>query len=592
MADSSDSVVKTWLRALALTKPIAGDPTRLLADKIDELAETCGDAPALVSTREIFSFRALSERSRRYARWALAQGIGKGDVVALLMPNRPEYMAVWLGITQVGGVVALLNTNLIGSSLAHCIDIVAPKHIIVDTGLSEAFGSAQPHLTSAPRHWSHGSGDRTDIDCAIAKLSSEPLAAAERAAATIADCALYIYTSGTTGLPKAAKVSHQRLLTWSAWFAGMMDTRPSDRLYNCLPMYHSVGGVVATGAVLLNGGSVAIREKFSASQFWDDIARFDCTLFQYIGELCRYLVHSPPHSRERTHRLRMCCGNGLRADAWMQFQERFRIPRILEFYAATEGNVTMFNVEGKPGAIGRVPSFLAHRTGIALVKFDAARGEPMRDEQGLCVRCGIGEAGEALGRIFDGGSGPGGRFEGYTDAAASNGKILRDVFKHGDAWYRTGDLMRKDEAGFFHFVDRVGDTFRWHGENVSTAEVASAIASFPGVVDASVYGVVLPGTEGRAGMAAIVSAAPLELAALRAHLGARLPDYARPLFLRLCDTIETTSTFKHRKNDLAQRGFDPAATIDPLYFNDRVQQAFVPLDRTLYERIARGDIRL
>ena len=359
-AGSAGTSAQGWLRALELTKPIAAHPTRTLPVIIDELADRFDGAPALLSERECLSFRDLSERSNRYARWALAQGVEKGDVVCLMMPNRPEYMAIWLGITRVGGVVSLINTNLVGASLAHCINIVAPGHIIVDAELADAFAGAQEHVAARPRIWLHGAcGPQSpDIAREIEQLSTDKLSEIECRPVTVADRALYIYTSGTTGLPKAAVVNHYRLLIWSLWFAGMMDTQSNDRMYNCLPMYHSVGGVVATGAVLINGGSVVIRERFSAGRIWDDIARWDCTLLQYIGELCRYLLHSPPHALERSHRLRLCCGNGLRGDVWNAFKDRFAIPRILEFYAATEGNVTLFNYDGKPGAIGRIPSFL------------------------------------------------------------------------------------------------------------------------------------------------------------------------------------------------------------------------------------------
>jgi fatty-acyl-CoA synthase len=259
-----------------------------------------------------------------------------------------------------------------------------------------------------------------------------------------------------------------------------MDIGPDDRMYDCLPMYHSVGGVVATGALLVRGGSVVVREKFSVSQFWDDIADWNCTLFQYIGELCRYLVNAPAHPRERAHRLRLACGNGLRADTWEKFQSRFAIPKILEFYAATEGNVSLYNVEGKIGAIGRVPPFLSHRFPLTLVKFDVVSGEPTRDAQGRAIRCATDEVGEAIGRIGHGSADAGGEFEGYTGAADTERKILRDVFEAGDAWFRTGDLMRRDERGFYFFVDRVGDTFRWKGENVATSEVAAALMEFTG----------------------------------------------------------------------------------------------------------------
>jgi fatty-acyl-CoA synthase len=372
----------------------------------------------------------------------------------------------------------------------------------------------------------------------------------------------------------------------------MMGAGPGDRMYNCLPMYHSVGGVLATGAVLVGGGSVAIRDRFSARDFWDDVVRFDCTLFQYIGELCRYLLQTSPSPREAQHRIRLCCGNGLRPDVWDAFKARFRIPRIFEFYASTEGNVSLFNVEGRPGAIGRNPPYLAHRTSFALVKFDVEKEAPLRDVQGRCIRCAADEAGEAIGRIGTGRADIGSRFDGYTSAQDSNEKILRDVFEPGDAWFRTGDLMRRDAGGYYHFIDRIGDTYRWKGENVSTTEVAGAICEFPGVADATVYGVAVPGADGRAGMAALVAGAAFDLAAFRSHLAARLPAYARPLFVRMRSEIEVTSTFKHTKHELARQGFDPAGTTDAIYLNDPERQAYVRLEPALYGRILGGGLRL
>jgi fatty-acyl-CoA synthase len=591
---AKESASRDWIRALEATAPIARNAQRLLLDVIADLVAVRGDAPALLSARDTLSFAELAARANRYARWALDQGVAKGDTVALMMPNCPDYMAIWLGISAVGGAVALLNIQLRGPSLAHCIDLVAPGQIIVAAEFHEAFETARTHLASQPTLWSHdrNAGECSQVDQAIARYAAETLTAAERRDTNIRDRALLIYTSGTTGLPKAANVSHHRLLQWSFWFAGLMNSGPDDRMYNCLPMYHSIGGVVATGAALVNGGSVVIRDKFSAQKFWDDVCDFDCTLFQYIGELCRYLVHAPKHPRERAHRLRLACGNGLRADVWREFQERFEIPRVLEFYAATEGNFSLYNVEGKAGAIGRVPSFLGHRYPLALVRFDHASGQPARNADGFCIRCATDEPGEAIGRIGDGASQAGGAFEGYTNKAESERKILRDVFARGDAWYRTGDLMRKDAGGFFYFVDRTGDTFRWKGENVATAEVAEAIAEFPGITEATVYGVAVPATEGAAGMATIVADDALDLAALRAHLVRRLPAYARPLFLRIKDRIELTTTFKHKKNELARDGYDPTATPDPIYLDDPSRQAFVPLDAALHARLAAGAIRL
>src|SRR5213593_4921906 len=379
---------RVWLRALELTAPITKTPHRILPTVIEELAETLGEAPALLSDREGLTYRTLAERSNRYARWALDANLAKGDAVCLFMPNRPEYLAIWLGVTRVGGVVALLNTNLAGSALAHCIDLVAPRHVIVAAELIAPFMTALPHLAGAATIWVHGTGhdDFPRVDLDVDRRAGEPLGRADRRPPTIEDRALYIYTSGTTGLPKAASVSHFRLMQWSHWFAGLMDVRGGDRMYDCLPMYHSVGGVVAPGAALVGGASVVLREKFSARDFWRDVVGWDCTLFQYIGELCRYLLHTEPHPHENDHRIRMCCGNGLRPEVWNPFKERFRIPQILEFYDATEGNVSLVNVEGKPGAIGRIPPFLAHRFPATLVKYDAETDAPVRDARGFCVR--------------------------------------------------------------------------------------------------------------------------------------------------------------------------------------------------------------
>ena len=587
-ASAAGSAAKAWQRALEMTGPIGCDPTLTLPVAIDEVAERFPTSPALLSETETLSYRDLAALSRRYAGWALRHGVGKGDVVALMMPNCPQYFAIWLGIARVGGVAALVNTNLVDASLLHSLETVAPKHIIAGAALLDAIAAIRPGQSDGMRVWAYG-GDGHGFPRIEDALGDSELDDRAFAPAKLDDRALYIYTSGTTGLPKAAAVSHQRLMQWTHWFAGMMDIAPSDRMYCCLPMYHSIGGVVAIGAPLVAGASVFIRERFSASRFWDDVSEHGCTLFQYIGELCRYLVAAPPHPRERANCLRLACGNGLRRDVWEAFQSRFAIPQILEFYAATEGSFSLYNAEGKPGAIGRIPPFLSHRFPVALVKFDVGAGAPARGSDGFCVRCAPDEPGEAIGKIADGGAG---RFEGYTDAEASAKKVFRNVFAEGDSWYRTGDLMRRDRAGYFYFVDRIGDTFRWKGENVSTGEVEEVIAACPGVAEVVVYGVAVPGAEGRAGMAAIVPGEGFDLAQLRRHLADRLPDYARPLFLRLRDGIALTGTFKPQKQQLAADGYDPAATDDALYCDDRMQGAYIRLDTKLHRDIQAGKIRL
>lgn len=583
-----------WMRALERTALISRTPSRILPTVIAELAAREPDRPALLSDRERMSYGELAARSNQYARWALEQGLSRGDVVGLLMTNRPEYFAVWLGITSVGGVVALLNINLVGPSLAHCINVVGLKHLIVAGEFIEPVAALQAQLTGSPTIWAHGENASSfpRIDLALNQHSGAPLVEDESQRPTIADRALYIFTSGTTGLPKAANISHARVMQWSHWFAGMMHVQPDDRMYNCLPMYHSVGGVQVPGSILVGGGSVVIREKFSASQFWNDILRWDCTIFQYIGELCRYLLHATPADQVPDHRIRLACGNGLAPDVWPEFQERFRIPQIFEFYAATEGGVALFNIEGKRGAIGHIPGYLRHRFSPALVKFDVEQGEPVRNELGFCIRCGPNEPGEAIGKVIDDPANVGARFEGYTDPKSTDRKILRDVFEAGDMWVRTGDLMRKDEKGYFYFVDRIGDTFRWKGENVSTSEVCDVLCSFPGVQHANVYGVSVPGAEGRIGMAALVVEDGVELAALREHIASRLPSYARPAFLRIRTDIEVTGTFKYSKVELVRQGYNPETIADVIYFDHPQHKAFQRLDPSLFRRIQSGEIPL
>ena len=575
-----------WARALQRTAGVAPASTRTLARVVDENATRHGDRPALIGEASSLTFRDLAARSNRVSRWALAQGLAPGDRVALIMHNQPDYVAIWLGLSRVGVVTALINTQLVGAGLAHCLAVADSHLVIVDADRLPAVRAVS--RGDAPI-WAHGGGspDRR-LEPAIEAMPPDSLGDDRAPRVCLRDAALLIYTSGTTGLPKAARVSHYRIMMWSEWFAGIMDTTPDDRLFNCLPMYHSIGGVVAIGAPLVAGASIVVRKSFSASTFWDDVAASEATIFQYIGELCRYLSKGASEKPPR-HSLRLCCGNGLRADLWEDFAARFAIPRIIEFYAATEGSFSLFNLEGKPGAIGRIPRFMAHRSPVALVRFDVASERPLRDANGFCVRCAPHEPGEAIGRVGEG-DGLATRFEGYTSAQESERKLLRDVFEPGDVWFRTGDLMKRDEQGFFSFVDRVGDTFRWKGENVATSEVGDVLRACPGVEEASVYGVAVPHAEGRACMAALVVAPDFDRDALRRHARANLPKYARPLFLRIRADLALTGTFKVQKADDVREGFDPALVRDPLYLDDG--ESFRPLDDALYQTIVAGTLRL
>ena len=584
---------EAWIRALERTASIErlGETLPVL---LGRLAQQFDAAPALVSDEGSLSYRELAHRCNQYARWGLERGLKTGDVVSLMMPNCAQYMAIWLGLSRIGVVAALINTNLAAEALVHSINIGAPRAIIVGSELASRLIAVHSQLPAGLlwRVYGQSAFDVVPLAPELDRFSSEELRDSECAPQPIEGTALYIYTSGTTGLPKAARVSHYRVMQWSHWFAGLMDTQPTDRTFDCLPLYHSVGGVVATGATLVGGGAVVIRSRFSSSDFWRDVRDQGCTLFQYIGELCRYLLNAPYRDGEVEHSLRLACGNGLRPEVWERFQNRFKIPRILEYYASTEGNFSLYNCEGQPGAIGKIPAFLVHRLPVELLRFDVERGEPRRNDDGFCEPCGPNEVGEAVGLIPAAGTALAGRFEGYADSEASARKILRNVFKEGDSWYRTGDLMRRDGQGFYYFVDRVGETFRWKGENVSTAEVLTALTACRGVRDGIVYGVSVPGADGRAGIAALVVDAQFDLSAFRADVELRLPAYARPVFLRLLRAIDVTGTFKPRKQELLEDGFDPERIEDALYFDDPRAQAYVPLDVALFAAISAGAVRI
>ena len=582
------------LRTIRRARDVARHPERTFPDVMDGLAGRFADRPALIGDTERFTYREFNERANRYARWTLENGVGRGETVALFMRNRPEFLAVWLGVVRAGGVCALVNTHLAGKGLAHCLNIVRPKHIIVGADLAEALDTAKPDLEHDPGIWVSGAAKPgcDSMEKAVAAQPAGPLPEARKPKLTNNAPCLLIYTSGTTGLPKAANVNHYRVQAIMNGFSAAMNANKSDRIYVCLPLYHSTGGVVGVGATLTVGGSVVIRDGFSAQHFWDDIMRHECTLFQYVGELCRYLLNAPVSPNETRHKIRLCCGNGLRPDIWSAFKDRFRLPRILEFYGATEGNVVLFNFDEKPGSVGRIPSFLKNRFVTEIIRFDIENEVPVRGPDGFCIHAEPGEVGEVIGQVLDDPEKPGQRFEGYADTAENERKILRDVFEKGDIWFRTGDLMHRDKEGYFYFVDRIGDTYRWKGENVSTSEISEVLHVFPGVRDANVYCVTVPGHDGRAGMAAIVADEDIDLEALGRHVAAQLPHYARPLFLRMQLRPTVTMTFKRKKIDLVREGFDPAAISEPLYFYDPERGRFTPLDKPLCDRIRAGEIRL
>lgn len=579
----------TYIRSVGRTlwrmRHVKADSPTTVGRLIEDLARRMPRNPAVLCDEETLDYRALNERANRFANWARGLGVNRGDVVGVLMENRTDYIAAWLGMAKLGAVSALFNTNLRGPALAHTMAVANARHLIVGAELVDAFAQIRKDLDLPPTPWVLGEASE-----------GEDLAAALSAAATTdgidadlraKDLALYIFTSGTTGLPKAARISHMRMLFMMYGFAGALNAQPSDRMYNVLPLYHTAGGICALGPALTTGGSVVIRRKFSVHEFWSDVNRYRPTFFQYIGELCRYLLNAPPAPHESDHHLRAITGNGLRPEIWPAFQTRFKIPKIIEFYGATEGNVSMLNYDGRMGAVGRVPFYMRSLMPVRLVRFDVEREQPVRGADGFCIECETDEAGEAIGRISDE---PGRDFEGYTRPEDTQKKILRDVFEAGDAWFRTGDLLKQDQHGYFYFVDRIGDTFRFKGENVSTNEVAEALGVIPGIKEANVYGISLPGMDGRVGMAALVTAPQFQLDQLAAKLAGALPVYARPVFIRLRPELEITGTFKLRKVDLVREGADPAKIGDPLYVLK--EEGYMPLDAQYYADICSGKIRL
>tara|TARA_R110000824_G_scaffold118960_2_gene271463 strand:- start:83977 stop:85776 length:1800 start_codon:yes stop_codon:yes gene_type:complete len=586
--------LRAALRSLSRLGDIYKHPDQTYPDMIEALARDKPKNIAIYFEDRKITYREFDEAANRYARWAISQGIGRGDVVALMMENRPEYLIAWLGVLKAGAAAALINTNLVKGPLAHSLNISGASHVILGAELTEGYSTAGEHLERPMTAWVTGGEAQglNNLDTALGQQSGDPLPADTRKDITINDEALYIYTSGTTGNPKAARLPHVRVLTMMTGFSAAANATEKDRMYCVLPLYHSAGGVCAVGTVLTVGGAVIIRRKFSAREFFTDCTKYKATLFQYIGELCRYLLNAEHNPKERKHKIRLAIGNGLRPEIWPAFQKRFNVPRILEFYGATEGNVALLNYDGTVGAVGRIPGWAKKKFNVEIVKFNTETETVVRGADGLCIACAPGEAGEALGKISTDPNTPTGRFDGYAKKEETEKKILRDVFEKGDQWFRTGDLLKQDKLGYFYFVDRIGDTFRWKGENVSTNEVSEAISVFPGIKEANVYGVSIPGTDGRAGMAAIVCDPGLDLGKLHVHIAKELPDYARPIFIRLSHEMEVTGTFKHRKVDLVKQGIDLSAINEPVFFNSPTENKFVPLTAELHGQICSGAFKL
>jgi len=561
----------------------------LLTDDIEASVDAHRGNIAFYFKDKAVSYDDFDARANRIAHWALDQGLQAGDTAAIFMENCPDYVATWFGLSKIGVISALINTNLDGAGLAHCLNIVAPKAVIAAPGLAPRVAGLSGQLDGNPALWDWTGAVGSGLEEALSHQSDERPSREHRAHLRGHDLIFYIYTSGTTGLPKAAKITHVRTRRSFRISISACDIVPEDRIYITLPLYHVTGGFLGLGGAILSGASAILRERFSASHYWDDVNSYQATVIVYIGELCRYLLNQPDHPGDRGHSVRTGIGNGLRSDIWQKFIDRFQISKLVEVYGSTEGNVFLLNFDGKVGAVGRIPKYLEKQFGdVRFAKFDIETEEPVRGPDGFCIRADVGEAGEVLGRIDVNGPSD---FSGYQDKAATEKKILRDAFEPGDMWFRTGDLMSRDKEGYIYFHDRIGDTFRWKGENVATNEVAEIFCQYPGVETANIYGVAIEGTDGRAGMAAITVGDDFDIAGLREFLAGALPSYAVPVFVRIQQEAETTGTFKYRKVDLVRQGFDVAATNDPIWYCAQAMTQYARLAAPQCADIAAGKVK-
>lgn len=556
---------------------------------LEERARVAPNDLGLAYLDRRYSWREVDEEANRWAHVLQHEGIGAGDVVALMMDNRPEYLFAVHGLDKLGASAALINTNLTGAPLVHAIKVGGARKVLAGdehaasieevSGELEGLDADRPVLVHVEDVSGRRPGAGEPVNEAVDRAATSAPEPAH--AGQIKDLFCFIYTSGTTGLPKAAVISHFRAMGAGGMMAHLMTkTAPGDVVYVALPLYHSSAMFIGWSGVLNTGAALAVRRKFSVRHFWDDVRHFGATHFVYIGELCRYLLNGEPSPGDRDHRVRCAVGNGLRPDIWHEFQNRFGIPEIREFYGATEGTTALMNRTGKPGMVGK------RQLGQALVRCDQETGEPIRGHDGFCTQIDEGEVGLLLGRIS-----PLMGFDGYVDKAASKKKVMTDVFKKGDQYFNTGDLLQLHEEGWLSFADRVGDTFRWKGENVSTNEVAEVCNGAKGILESNVYGVQVPGADGRAGMAALHVDEGFDLGNFAEHVKQNLPGYQRPRFVRLLGgDMQTTGTFKHQKVRYRNEGFDPRTTADRIFFFDG--DVYQPVDESVYGAIERGELQI
>lgn len=531
---------------------------------------------------EHLTWSELANATSRVAHVLAGAGVKRGDVVVLLAENSPFYVASVLGISRIGATAALVNTNLRGRPLSHAVDVSKARVVLASHTLEPGLRECEELCRSLDRILVF---DHNPYAGLLANTPSTPY---PRAAVRAEDDFIYIYTSGTTGLPKPCRISHARAILAGAGFGPLMyEFRPGDKLYCVLPLYHANALLLGAAATIIARVPMAMRRSFSASAFWDDVHRYNATAILYIGELCRYLVNSPPSPKELPNPVRVAVGNGLRPDIWPRFKARFGIEQIREFYGATEAPGFIANISGREGSVGRVP--LGGLGGwLSIVQYDVDLDQHLRDERGFCIPCDDDEVGELLIRVPKI-STAGLEYRGYTDEVATEKKLIRNVFCKGDQYFRSGDLLRRDGDGFYYFVDRIGDTFRWKGENVSTAEVADVITHDDGVDEATVVGVPVPNMDGQAGLAAIVPSGTFDPAAFW-RVVSDLPPYAQPRFVRVMGGLAKTGTFKIQKNELRTEGVDPSLISDPLYVRTNAGYELLTAER--WNDVKEGRLKL
>ncbi|ESP05040.1 hypothetical protein LOTGIDRAFT_205996 [Lottia gigantea] len=548
--------------------------------------------PCFICEDTTWTYQDVDNITNRIGNYFYEAGYRKGDMVALFMENRPEYVCIWLGLSKIGVSAALINFNQRDMALVHSINVSNARAVIFGGELSQAIKDVLPQLSKTIQLYHSGplnTNDITpvDLDAALVRTSSFPPPKVQQ---SFKDCLFYIYTSGTTGLPKAAVVSHTRYYYMTMGVRFFFKITGEDVLYDTLPLYHTAGGILGTGQAVLGGTTLVIRKKFSASQFWNDCIKYNCTVAQYIGEICRYLLAQPEKQTDLHHKVRLMFGNGLRPQIWREFQERFGVEVMGEFYGATEGNCNIINFENKVGAVGFLTRILPFLYPVTLIRVNEQTGEPLRDRNGLCIFAKPGEAGELVGKIVKGN--PLREFDGYANKSASQKKIVYDVYRRGDSGFLTGDVLSMDQYGYMYFRDRTGDTFRWRGENVSTSEVEAVIHNIVKLQDAVCYGVEIPGIEGRAGMAAIVDENnTVDVNVIAEGLKRSLPPYARPVFLRLTKSVSMTGTFKLKKVDLKKEGFNPEVK-DKIFYLDSKSGRYEQVTPAVYHGICSHKIRL